>query len=95
MSSHTTDAPEYFQPIAEPISLRDYAAIHSTQPGCLEICKCAGVGFDGIRVYQTVDDHAGVRFDEWFRTLTIERICELAAMVRYAQADAMLKVRQA
>jgi hypothetical protein len=77
------------------MSLRDYAAIHSTQPGIAEICKCAGIGFDGIRVYLTADDSAGQRFDDWWRSLSIERMCELSAMVRYAQADGMLKARSA
>jgi hypothetical protein len=85
-------------PIAEAsrgMSLRDYMAIHSTQPGCMEICKCAGIGFDGMRVFLKADDQVGMRFDDWFRSLSLERICELSAMVRYAQADGMLKVRAA
>jgi hypothetical protein len=86
---------EYVYRMNGGMTLRDYAAIHSTQPGCAEICKAAGVGFDGMRVYTTADDAVGMRFDDWFRSLSLERVCELSAMVRYAQADGMLKVRSA
>jgi hypothetical protein len=76
------------------MSLRDYMAVHSTQPGIAEICKVAGFGWDGVRVYLQKDAETGIRFDEWWRTLTLERMCDLSARVRYAQADAMLKARQ-
>lgn len=75
------------------MNLRDYCAIHSTQPGVDEICKVAGV----LRVSHSlivVDGHQ-TTFDEWWRSLSLETICELSAKVRYAQADAMIKVRHA
>jgi hypothetical protein len=77
------------------MSLRDYMAVHSTQPGIAELCKVAGVGFDGYKVYTTASDEIGIRFDDWWRAMTLEQMCELSAKVRYAEADAMLKVREA
>lgn len=82
---------------AEPgMSLRDYFAIHSTQPGMAEIAKAAGVGMDkNRRIYTSADATTGIHFDEWWQTLTLARQCELSALVRYAQADAMMVVRAA
>jgi hypothetical protein len=77
------------------MTLRDYAAIHSTQPGMIELAKAAGVGIDRQhRVYVTADTSAFMHFDDWWLTMTIERQFELCALVRYAQADAMLKARK-
>ncbi len=78
------------------MSLRDYAAIHSTQPGAIEIAKAAGVGLDNARrVFKGKDAKYGQTFDEWWGSLSLERQCELCAIVRYAQADAMIKARAA
>ena len=76
------------------MTLRDYAAIHSTQPGVEELVQYAGFRYDGIFVYLKADDSSGPRFNDWWRGLSLERKCELFAGVRYVMADAMLKARQ-
>lgn len=80
--------------IASGMSLRDYFAVHSTQPGMSEIAKAAGVGMDSSRrVYLEADAPFGRHFDEWWGALSLQQQCDLSARVRYAQADAMLRVR--
>jgi|DEB19_MinimDraft_3_1074340.scaffolds.fasta_scaffold00018_50 hypothetical protein len=69
------------------MTLRDYFAVHSTQPGVSEICSAAGVACDG----QCVEvDGQHLRFDKWWQSLSNTRRFDLCAKVRYAQADAML-----
>lgn len=84
-------------PYPEPgMSLRDYFAVHGTEPGMSELVKVAGCGLDRTnRVYTTKDGPEGMHFTEWWQALTIETQCDLCARVRYAQADAMLRVRAA
>lgn len=85
-----TTAPEFYYGM----SLLDYFAVHSTQPGVVEVAKAAGVGIDtNHRVYLTEDAKAGISFNDWWISLTLERQCELSAAVRYAEANAMLKER--
>lgn len=77
----------------EGMTLRDYAAIHSTQPGISEIVAMAGLRWADRRVWASETDSLG-SFDHWWETLSLGRRLELSAQVRYAQADAMLKARQ-
>jgi hypothetical protein len=74
------------------MSLRDYAAIHSTQPGISEIVKLAGLRWSVGRVWESETVSLG-SFDVWWESLSLARRLELSAQVRYAQADAMLKAR--
>lgn len=77
------------------MALRDYFAVHSTQPGASEIAKAAGVGMDSNhRIYPTAEA-TGMLFSDWWNSLTLERQCDLCARVRFAQADAMLRAREA
>jgi hypothetical protein len=83
-------------PYPEPgMTLRDYAAIHSSQPGVIEIVEVAGHKIDpSHRVYIKGEQPEGVSFNTWWISLGLEKQCELSALVRYAQADAMMKVRE-
>jgi len=87
------DSGQYFTQSSGGMSLRDYAAIHSTQPGMSEIAKAAGVGFVSCRIYHKADTKHPIPFDEWWSSMTLEQQCLLSARVRYAQADAMLHAR--
>ena len=74
------------------MSLRDYAAIHSTQPGCSEIIAMAGLTWSASRVWLSED--TGISFDQWWETMPLAARLDLCAKVRYAQADAMLRARR-
>lgn len=76
------------------ISLRDYAAIHSTQPGCSEICAMAGLTWSVGKVWASPDKSIGT-FDQWWESIPLDERLVLCARVRYAQADAMLRIRDA
>lgn len=65
------------------MTLRDYMAIHSTQPGVAEILTAAGLG-----------EMSGIAFHSWWARLTNEERFALTSKVRYQQADAMLKARR-
>lgn len=87
-------------PKCQGMSLRDYAAIHTEQPGMTEICDEAGVTFESKSgcVWDAPEHHPGQRnrlgsFNQWWTGLSKERRYELNAKVRYAIADAMLKER--
>lgn len=73
------------------MTLRDYFAIHSDQPGVSEIANIAGYKTDGI--FLELPD-GQVRFTEWWNALPLAERCALSARVRYAQADAMLAERE-
>lgn len=79
---------------ARGMDLRDYFAIHNTQPGVIEICKAAGVDAD-INHMIDMPMVGRVSFNTWWISLTLERQCELSAKVRYALADAMIAERSA
>ena len=66
------------------MALRDYMAIHSSQPGVAEILTAAGLG-----------EMSGTDFYLWWKRLTNEERFALTSKVRYQQADAMLKAREA
>lgn len=74
------------------MSLRDYAAIHSTQPGCSEIVAMAGLKWSASRVW--LSENTGISFDQWWETMPLAKRLDLCAKVRYAQADAMLRARK-
>lgn len=76
---------------ARGMDLRDYAAIHSTQPGVVELCAAAGVQRNEMG-YVLVDGQPW-HFDRWWESLGLELQCQLSAKVRYAQADAMMLIR--
>jgi len=100
MNTSDTGGPA-FPPVHDPathpsgMTLRDYFAIHSTQPGMAEICKAAGVEIDSMHRVHLSKYGEGMHFDGWWTGMTLEQQCELSAKVRYAQSDAMLKVRNA
>lgn len=73
------------------MSLRDYAAIHSTQPGCSEIVAMAGLKWSASRVW--LSENTGISFDQWWESMPLAERLDLCAKVRYAQADAMLAAR--
>jgi hypothetical protein len=75
------------------MTLRDYMATHSTQPGCAEIVQMAGLVWSQSRVWKTKDGPS-IHFDDWWGSLSIEEKFDLSAKVKYAQADSMLKARQ-
>lgn len=76
------------------MTLRDYFAVHSTQPGCSEICALKGLRYSGGFVWK--DEHTRLAvFDDWLATLPLDERLLLCAQVRYAEADAMLKARTA
>lgn len=81
--------------ILREMKLRDYFAIHSDQPGRLEIAMVAGVRVqeDAPSSFTPPERDALPRFSDWYRTLTQEERYTLQAKVRYEQADAMLAVR--
>lgn len=74
------------------MSLRDYAAIHSTQPGYSEIVAMAGLKWSASRVW--ISMNTGISFDQWWETIPLAERLDLCAKVRYAQADAMLAARK-
>ncbi len=74
------------------MSLRDYMAVHSTQPGVSEIAAVAGVKYFNNRIWS--DPQSSKTFEDWWECMPLEERLVLYAKVRYAQADAMLKVRE-
>lgn len=75
------------------MEMRDYFAVHADQPGVSEIVAAAGMVHSGGRVWSNEEVDLG-SFNVWWDTLPLVRRLELSAMVRYAMADAMLRVRQ-
>jgi hypothetical protein len=76
------------------MTLRDYFAIHSVQPGCGELASMAGYTYSSGAVWSGPDTRIA-RFDDWFGAMPLPERLELFARVKYAMADAMLKARNA
>lgn len=78
------------------MTLRDYFAIHGSEPRLEQVCMVAGIRADGDRriVYPTPESR-GMRFEDWWASLEMEQQLDLLSAVRYAAADAMLRARQA
>lgn len=75
------------------MTLRDYFAIHSVQPGCGEIASMAGLYYSQGAVWSNSETRVD-SFDVWFCGLPLIERLDLFARVKYAMADAMLKARQ-
>lgn len=74
------------------MTLRDYFATHSVQPGMGELASLAGLVYRQGAVWK--DEQTRVAgFDEWFNTLPLSERLELFSRAKYAMADAMLKAR--
>lgn len=78
--------------ICDGLSLRDYFAAKATQPGVSEIITAAGLreANDGKVI---CEDGCERTFNFWWRGLTNEYRFQLAAKVRYQEADAMIAER--
>lgn len=75
------------------VTLRDYFATHSVQPGMGELASLAGLVYRQGAVWK--DEQTRVSgFDEWFNTLPLSERLELFSRAKYAMADAMLKARE-
>lgn len=75
------------------MTLRDYFAIHGVQPGCGELASMAGLYYSQGAVWSNSETRVD-NFDSWFCGLPLTERLDLFARVKYAMADAMLKVRQ-
>jgi hypothetical protein len=75
------------------MTLRDYFAAHSVQPGCGEIATVAGLRYSAGAVWSDEVTRVG-SFDDWFNGLPLSRRLDLFARVKFAMADAMLKARK-
>ncbi len=74
------------------MSLRDYLAAHSVQPGAGEIAAVAGLTYRLGGVWSDPSTRiAG--FEEWFNGLPLDERLRLFACVKYAMADAMVAER--
>lgn len=76
------------------MSLRDYFAAHSDQPGQSQIAtllswRCRGV--NGV----PYNDPDALSFDERWGQLTLSEQADAYSRVRYVIADAMLRAREA
>lgn len=77
----------------EGMTLRDYFAIHSVQPGTGELASLAGLIYRNGAVWK--DEQTRVAgAEEWFNALPLSERLALFSRVKYAMADAMLKARQ-
>ena len=76
----------------EEITLRDYMAIHSTQPGASEIVEMAGLFYRKNKVCDAHETILGT-FNEWYESIGLNEALDLCSRVKYAQADSMLRVR--
>lgn len=76
------------------MTLRDYFATHSVQPGCGEIASVAGLTYRVGGIWSDAETRLG-SFDEWFNALPLNERLYLFARVKYAMADAMLRAREA
>jgi len=72
--------------------LRDYMAIHTEQPGMIEVCEAAGLVYKNHQVWSDSDTTLG-SFNDWWSGLESDLRYELNATVRYRVADAMLAKR--
>jgi hypothetical protein len=75
------------------MTLRDYFAAHSVQPGCGEIATVAGLRYSGGAVWSDEVTRVG-SFDDWFNGLPLSKRLDLFSRVKFAMADAMLKARK-
>ena len=75
------------------MTLRDYFAIHSVQPGCGELATMAGLYYSQGAVWSNSETRVD-NFDAWFCGLPLTERLDLFARVKYAMADAMLEARQ-
>jgi hypothetical protein len=75
------------------MTLRDYFAAHSVQPGCGEIASLAGLAYRMGRVWRDDSTSLG-SFDDWFNGLPLAERLDLFARVKYAMAAAMLRARE-
>jgi hypothetical protein len=73
------------------MSLRDYFAIHSIQPGAGEICAAADVTVENGLVFNRGASVPLGTFDHWFSGLPFAERLRLFSVVKYAMADAMLE----
>lgn len=93
------DNPEVFPQSAHPdgpfggMTLLDYFAVHSDQPGVSEVVAMAGHKTDGVRVY-IGGSETGPTFNEWWNHLPLDERFKLTADVRFAMARAMLNARK-
>ena len=79
------------------MSLRDYFAIHSEQPGMAELAEAGGMIWKNHHIFYPTDDPqwmTGMSGDKWWEGLSNKMRFQLWAEVRYAQADAMLVERE-
>lgn len=74
------------------MTLRDYFATHSVQPGCGEVASMAGLVYRAGLVWADKDTSLG-NFDSWFNALPLDERLSLFSRVKYAMADAMLAAR--
>lgn len=75
------------------MTLRDYFAIHSVQPGIGELASMAGLFYRNGSIWK--DEQVRVSGgEEWFNALPLSERLELFSRVKYAMADSMLKSRQ-
>lgn len=75
------------------MTLRDYFAIHSDQPGVAEIVTAANLTYANHKVW--IDEQTSLgSFDEWWQSLPQEERLSLYAKVRFAMADALLTERE-
>lgn len=100
MSNTNTGGPAFpigidaFAEDKEGMTLRDYFAVHSVQPGMGELASLAGLAYRNGAIWK--DEQTRVASaDEWFNTLPLSERLELFSRVKYAMADAMLKAREA
>ena len=82
-----------YEGIGDGMTLRDYFAAHSVQPGCGEIASMAGFVFRSGAVWSDSQTRIG-SFDDWFNAMPLSERLELFARVKFAMADAMLKARE-
>lgn len=75
------------------MSLRDYFAVHASQPGAAEIATMAGLTYSAMQIWSDASTSLGT-FDKWWRDLPADERFDLCARVRYAEADAMIRARQ-
>ena len=74
------------------MSLRDYFAVHSDQPGVLEIASAAGLHCED-NFWIIKPDGEKVKFNSWYEALPQDQRFALQAKVRFQIADAMIKAR--
>jgi hypothetical protein len=81
------------QDVCTGMTVRDYFAIHATQPGATEIAAMAGLTFSAGKVWSGPNSSLAT-FNDWWRDLPAAERFDLCAKVRYAEADAMIRARQ-